>query len=93
MNTASSTQAPSIRRKATVVREYGPFPVERIRGVTHDGTHVWFACGQKLAAMNPETGALEKEIEVVAEAASAFDGERFYQIGADEIRRLPPCAP
>ena len=56
MNTASSTQSPSTRQKATVVREYGPFPVEGVHGVTHDGTHVWFAHGKKIAAMNPEDG-------------------------------------
>ena len=63
MNTASATQSPSTRQKATVVREYGPFPVEGVHGVTHDGTHVWFAHGKKIAAMNPATGAIEKEID------------------------------
>jgi glutamine cyclotransferase len=90
MNTASSTKPSSNRQKATVVREYGPFPVERIHGVTHDGTHVWFAHRNKLAAMNPATGAIEKEIEVVAEAGTAFDGEHFYQIGEDKIRKVDP---
>ena len=89
MNTASSTQSPTLQ-KATVVREYGPFPVEGVHGVTHDGTHVWFAHGKKLAAMNPETGAIEKEIEVCAEAGTAFDGEHLYQIGEDKIRKVDP---
>jgi glutamine cyclotransferase len=90
MSTASSTQSSSTRQKATVVREYGPFPVERVHGVTHDGTHVWFAHGKKLAAMNPETGAIEKDIEVPAEAGTAFDGEHLYQIGQDKIRKVDP---
>ena len=90
MNTASSPQSTSTRQKATVVREYGPFPVERVHGVTHDGTHVWFAHGKKLAAMNPETGAIEKELEVTAEAGTAFDGEHLYQIGEDKIRKVDP---
>ncbi|HXU02333.1 MAG TPA: glutamine cyclotransferase, partial [Polyangia bacterium] len=90
MNTASSTPSKSPRQKATVVREYGPFPVERVHGVTHDGSHVWFAHGKKLAAMNPETGAIEKEIEVPADAGTAFDGEHLYQIGADKIRKVDP---
>ena len=67
MSTASTHSAEN-RQKATIVREYGPFPVERVHGLTHDGTHVWFAHGKKLAAMNPDTGALEKELEVPAEA-------------------------
>ena len=94
MNTSSSTastESPSTRQKATVVREYGPFPVERVHGVTHDGTHVWFAHGtKKIAAMNPETGAIEKEIEVSAEAGTAFDGEHLYQIGEDKIWKVDP---
>jgi glutamine cyclotransferase len=93
MNTASSsssTETPSPRQKATIVREYGSLPVEGVHGVTHDGTHVWFAHGKKLAAMNPETGAIEKEIEVPAEAGTAFDGEYLYQIGEDKIRKVDP---
>jgi outer membrane protein assembly factor BamB len=90
MNTASSTQSPSTRQKATVVREYGPFPVAGVHGVTHDGTHVWFAHGKKIVAMNPETGAIEKEVEVCAEAGTAFDGEHLYQIGEDKIRKVDP---
>jgi glutamine cyclotransferase len=90
MNTASSTQSPSTRQKAAVVREYGPFPVEGVHGVTHDGTHVWFAHGKKLAAMNPDTGAIEREIEVPADAGTAFDGEHLYQIGEDKIRKVDP---
>jgi glutamine cyclotransferase len=90
MNTTSSQKAPHTRQKATIVREYGPFPVERVHGVTHDGTHVWFAHGKKLAAMNPETGAIDKEIEVPAEAGTAFDGEHLYQIGEDKIRKVDP---
>jgi hypothetical protein len=39
---------PQARQKAVVVREYGPFPVAGVHGVTHDGTHVWFAHGKKL---------------------------------------------
>jgi len=90
MNATSSTRIPSIRQKATVVREYGPFPVERVHGLTHDGTHVWFAHGKKIARMNPETGAIEKEVEVAAEAGTAFDGEHLYQIGEDKIRKVDP---
>jgi outer membrane protein assembly factor BamB len=90
MNTASSTETKPSRQKATVVREYGPFPVERVHGVTHDGTHLWFAHGKKLAAVNPETGAIEKELDVPAEAGTAFDGEYLYQIGQDKIRKVDP---
>lgn len=90
MNTTSPAGSASPRQKAVIVREYGPFPNPRIHGVTHDGTHVWFAHGQKVAAVNPETGAIEKEVEVPAEAGTAFDGEHLYQIGQDKIRKVDP---
>src|SRR4051812_222615 len=89
-NSASSNPASATRRKATIVREYGPFPVERVHGVTHDGTRVWFASGKQLTAVNTETGALEQEIQVPADAGSAFDGAHFYQIGEDKIRKVEP---
>jgi hypothetical protein len=42
--------------KAEIVREYGPFPgVDQIGGVTFDGRSVWFASGDKLTAIDPET--------------------------------------
>jgi outer membrane protein assembly factor BamB len=90
MSTTSSPGSPVTRQKATVVREYGPFPVERVHGVTHDGTYVWFAHGKKIAAMNPETGAIDKEVEVCAQAGTAFDGTHLYQIGEDKIRKVDP---
>lgn len=90
MTTSTSTQNTPARAKATIVREYGPFPVDRVHGVSHDGTHVWFAHGKKVAAMNPETGAIDKEVEVSAEAGTAFDGEHLYQIGDNKIRKVDP---
>jgi outer membrane protein assembly factor BamB len=93
MSTSSSTSSASpttARQKATIVREYGPFPVDRVHGVTHDGSHVWFAHGKKVAAMNPETGAIDRELEVPAEAGTAFDGEHLYQIGENKIRKVDP---
>ena len=90
MNTTSSAPSPAPRHKATIVREYGPLPVNRVHGVTHDGTHVWFAHGKKIAALNPETGAIEKEVLVPAEAGTAFDGVHLYQIGEDKIRKVDP---
>ena len=45
------------RAAAEVLREYGPFPgVGRVNGVTFDGRQVWFASGDKLNAVDPESG-------------------------------------
>lgn len=93
-STSATNQSPSTssqRQKASIVREYGPFPVGRVHGVTHDGTRVWFASGKKLEAVNVETGAIDKEIEVPADAGTAFDGRYLYAIGEDQIRKLDPA--
>lgn len=90
MNTTSPAESTATRKKATIVREYGPLPVERVHGVTHDGTRVWFAHGKKVAALNLETGSIERELEVPAEAGTAFDGKHLYQIGEDKIRKVDP---
>ena len=40
--------------------------------------------------MNPETGAIEKELEVPAEAGTAFDGEHLYRSAKTRIRKVDP---
>lgn len=78
-------------QQAEVVREYGPFPgVERVHGVTFDGQHVWFAKGEKLAAMDPASGALVRELDVAADAGTAFDGEHLWQLAEDRIQKVDP---
>jgi len=79
------------KASAEIVREYGPFPgVERVNGVTFDGTHVWFASGDKLHALDPDTGQLVRSIDVASHAGTAFDGRHLYQIGEDRIHKIDP---
>ena len=76
---------------AEVVREYGPFPgVGHVRGVTHDGTHVWFAAGNQLHALDPGSGALVRSLDVAAEAGTAFDGRHLFQIAQRQIHKIDP---
>jgi len=77
------------RTTAEILREYGPFPgVERVNGVTFDGRHVWFASGNRLTALDPETGKTVRAIDVAAHAGTAFDGRRLYQIAEDRIQKI-----
>jgi glutamine cyclotransferase len=77
------------RAKAEILREYGPFPgMERVHGLTYDGKNVWFASGDKINALDPQTGKIERSIEVAALAGTAFDGKHLYQIGDDRIRKI-----
>jgi glutamine cyclotransferase len=77
------------RSKAEIIREYGPFPgTTQVAGVTYDGQNVWFASGDKLTAVDPSSGEIERSIDVAADAGTAFDGQHFYQLAADRIQKI-----
>ena len=76
---------------AEVIREYGPFPhVTNVGGVTYDGQSVWFAAGDSLRAIDPDTGEERETIDVPAHAGTAFDGEFLYQIAEAKIQKIDP---
>src|SRR5215510_7315081 len=77
-------------RQAEVLREYGPYPGKDIGGVTFDGTQVWFAGGESIVALDPESGALVRELAVPAEAGTAFDGKYLWQIADERIQKIDP---
>jgi len=78
-------------RQAEILREYGPFPgMEKIGGVTFDGTQVWFARGESIVALDPKSGTLVREIAVAAEAGTAFDGEYLWQLADERIQKVDP---
>lgn len=79
------------RSRADVVREYGPFPVEKVAGVTHDGSSVWFAAVNKLYAVDRESGELVRSLDVAAQAGTAFDGQHLYQIADNRIQKIDPA--
>lgn len=76
---------------AEILREYGPFPgVDGIHGVSFDGRLVWFASGDRLNALDPESGETLSALHVAADAGTAFDGEHLYQIAGTVIRKIDP---
>src|ERR1700704_4318009 len=76
---------------AEILREYGPFPgADRVNGVTFDGQHVWFASGDKLSALDPASGKVQRSIDVASHAGTAFDGKHLYQIAEDRIQKIDP---
>ncbi|HEX6243843.1 MAG TPA: PQQ-binding-like beta-propeller repeat protein [Polyangiales bacterium] len=78
---------------AEVVREYGPFqPGERVHGVTHDGERVWFATGERLRALDPDTGELSGELTLAADAGTAYDGKHLYQLADGHIQKVDPAS-
>jgi glutamine cyclotransferase len=80
-----------LERAAEIDREYGPFPgVERVNGVTFDGTNVWFAGGNQLQSFDPETGQPGATVQVRADAGTAFDGHHLFQLNGDLIHKVEP---
>ncbi len=79
------------RSAAEILQEYGPFPgVANVGGVTYDGEHVWFACGDRLNALDPATGKTARSLAVAAHAGTAFDGEHLFQLAEDRIQKIDP---
>jgi glutamine cyclotransferase len=79
------------RSTAEIIREYGPFPgVDSVHGVSFDGRHVWFASGEKLNALDPESGQPTGSINVAADAGTAFDGQHLFQIAGERIHKIDP---
>ena len=78
---------------AEIIREYGPFPgAEQVHGVTFDGQRVWLAAGDRILALDPETGDIIGQIEVPAHAGTAFDGTHIFQIAEDQIQKIDPAS-
>jgi glutamine cyclotransferase len=76
---------------AEILREYGPFPdVAEVAGVTFDGRQVWFASGDRLNALDPETGEVSGSLDIAADAGTAFDGRHLFQIADAVIRKIDP---
>jgi glutamine cyclotransferase len=79
------------KNPAKIVREYGPFPdIDKVAGVTYDGKNVWIATGDKLRALDPESGKTLRAIDVAAHAGTAFDGKHLYQIAESRIQKIDP---
>ena len=76
---------------AEIIREYGPFPgVDHVAGVTYDGQNVWFASGDKLTALDPQSGKQVRTIDAAAHAGTAFDGRYLFQLSEDRIQKIDP---
>ena len=77
--------------KAEILREYGPFDgVDQVAGVSYDGENVWFASGDKLNALDPQSGKTVRSIDAAAHAGTAFDGTYLFQIAESRIQRIDP---
>ncbi len=79
------------RSTADITREYGPFPdVSDVAGVSYDGTDIWIATGDAMKAIDPESGAVVRSLDVPAHAGTAFDGKHLFQLSGDRIQKIDP---
>ncbi len=77
--------------KAEILREYGPFDgVSQIGGVSYDGEHVWLAAGDRMVAVDPESGDVARSLDLAAHAGTAFDGKHLFQIAEKQIHKIDP---
>ena len=84
-----TTKQKTKSRPAEILREYGPYPgMERVHGVTFDGKNIWFARGESLVALDPQSGAVVRELPVAADAGTAFDGQYFWQLADSRIQKV-----
>lgn len=76
---------------AKIIREHGPFPdVDHVHGVSFDGAQIWFAAGDTLKALDPESGKISRSLDVAAHAGTAFDGTHLFQIAEARIQKIDP---
>lgn len=77
------------RSHAEILGEFGPFPgVSAVHGVTFDGERVWFAVGERLLAVDPDSGETVRTLNVPGDAGTAFDGRHLYQIADARIQKI-----
>src|SRR5215472_9875215 len=87
MKTTHNTE--SKPQQAEILREYGPYPgINQVAGVTFDGENVWFARGESIVALEPQSGAVVRELQVPGDAGTAFDGKYLWQLADDRINKV-----
>ena len=90
MTRSAKSASPADRSEpAEILREYGPLPgISHVAGVTFDGRQVWIASGDRLNALDPDSGAIVRSIDVAADAGTAFDGRHLWQLAGGQIQQI-----
>jgi glutamine cyclotransferase len=86
----STAGAAGSAQTAEIIREYGPFDVKNVGGVTYDGQNIWFAAGDKLNAFDPESGETRRTLDIAAQAGTSFDGQHLFQLVDNHILKIDP---
>lgn len=74
-----------------IVREYGPFAgADSVNGVAYDGQKLWCATGDKLIALDSESGETLHSMKAASDAGTTFDGRYLFQLAGDRIQKIDP---
>ncbi len=84
MQTMTTTE----HKPAQLLSELSFDDVDNVAGVTFDGELAWFATGDRLIGIDPESGERRKTFDVAADAGTAFDGEHLWQLAGDKILQI-----
>lgn len=91
MKTTNKSPNRSKAQPTEVLREYGPFPgIDDVAGVTYDGAQIWFARGEGLVAVDPQSGKIKRQLAVAADAGTAYDGKYLWQLADARIQKIDP---
>lgn len=74
-----------MRNDAAILNVIAPKGVTHVHGVTFDGRHIWAAVGDRMIAVDPNSGAIDRYVSVPATAGTAFDGRYLYQLAGGRI--------
>lgn len=88
-STSTKRRPDAAPRAAEVLREYAV--ADKVHGVTHDGQRIWAATGAQLVALDPDSGAATRALDVACDAGTAFDGTYLYQIAEARIDKIDPA--
>ena len=61
-----------------------------VYGLEREGDRLWYADGSSLTAIDPDSSAEVRRLELRANAGTTFDGRHLYQVADDEIHKIDP---
>jgi len=89
-----TTTNPKTAKRAEIRPRVWPVPGHRPGPRRHlDGRNIWFARGEKLAAIDLCSGELVRQLDIAADAGTAFDGKHLWQIAKTGSRRWTQDGP
>ena len=81
-----------MNKRAEIIGTFTANATGAVHGVSYDGARVWAAIGDRLRALDPDSGAQTGSVDVPAHAGTAFDGTHLFQIADAIIQKIDPAS-